>query len=266
MTNDNWNQFYVTGGTLRRDAACYVERQADHDLYEGLCQSCFCYVLTARQMGKSSLMVRTATRLRETGAGVAMLDLTALGQNLSAEQWYRGLLDELGRQLALEDELIDFWRTHKEVGPMRRWMRALREVVLPRYVGPVVIFIDEIDVVRSLPFSTDEFFAAIRECYNRRTEDEALARLTFCLLGVAAPSDLIRDTRLTPFNIGQRIELQDFTEAESQALMPGLRSTNSAAPALLQRIHHWTGGHPYLTQRLCQAEAELVPQSAIRNP
>src|SRR4029078_12577354 len=81
-----------------------------------------------------------------------------------------------------------------------------------------VIFIDEIDAVRGLPFSTDEFFAAIREFYNRRSEDPELNKLTFCLLGVAAPSDLIRDTRLTPFNIGQRIELNDFTEDEARGL------------------------------------------------
>ena len=28
--------FYVTGGTLRGDASCYVPRRADADLYEGL--------------------------------------------------------------------------------------------------------------------------------------------------------------------------------------------------------------------------------------
>ncbi len=54
----------------------------------------------------------------------------------------------------------------------------------------VVIFIDEVDVVRSLPFSTDEFFAAIRECYNRRTVEPEFNVLTFCLLGVASPSDI----------------------------------------------------------------------------
>src|SRR6266852_3009207 len=65
----------------------------------------------------------------------------------------------------------------------------------PERPPPLVIFIDEIDAVRSLPFSTDEFFAGIRECYNRRTQDPAFNRLTFCLLGVATPSDLIQDTR-----------------------------------------------------------------------
>src|SRR5271167_3740022 len=248
--------FFVVGGTLRRDAQSYIERVADQTLYRALQAGEICYLLTARQMGKSSLMVRTAARLRDNGARVAVLDLTSLGQNLSAEQWYNGLVERAGQQFRLEDEVEDCWHRFPQLGPMQRFMRVLSDAVLPVREERIVIFVDEIDAVRSLPFSTDEFFAGIRECFNRRSSDPQLERLTFCLLGVATPSDLIRDTRTTPFNIGRRIELTDFTEKEAAPLVGGLGGDPNLGDRLINRILYWTGGHPYLTQRLCQAIAE----------
>src|SRR5215210_5029289 len=127
--------FYVTGGTLRQDASSYVERQADADLYQGLTRGEFCYVLTARQMGKSSLMVRTAARLRQEGANAAILDLTVIGQNLTPEQWYSGLLATLGEQLDQEPELWEYWQEHSHLSPLQRWIGALRQLVGVRGEG-----------------------------------------------------------------------------------------------------------------------------------
>ncbi len=152
--------YYFDKGTLQSDSPSYVERQADTDLYEGLIGSELCYVLTSRQMGKSSLMVRTAGRLRDRGINVVALDLTAVGLNVTPEQWYDGLLTRIGRQLRLEDELEDFWLRHTRLSPVQRLFSALREVALKQHARPLVVFVDELDTVRSLPFSTDEFFAA----------------------------------------------------------------------------------------------------------
>lgn len=203
--SETHTNFFFTQGTMHQDTPSYVRRQADEDLLAGLMAGSFCYVLTTRQMGKSSLMVRTSVQLRAEGVSVVILDLTKFGDGVTREQWYRGLLSGIGRHLGLSNELEEFWRRHEHLGPLQRLMSAVREVALERIAGRVVIFVDEIDCVRSLPFSTDEFFAGIRELYNRRTQDAALERLTFCLLGTVVPSDLIRDKRTTPFNIGTRI-------------------------------------------------------------
>lgn len=201
-------------------------------------------------------MIRTASRLTEEKVGIVILDLTAAGQHLNVEQWYGGLLMQMGSQTNLEDELLDFWAERKLLSPLQRWMTALCEIVLPRTPNRLTIFIDEIDAVRSLPFSTDEFFAGIRELYNRRTLQPELERLTFCLLGVATPSDLIGDAQTTPFNIGRRIELNDFTNGEAVPLARGLKRGEALSNRLLKRILYWTNGHPYLTQRLCQSIAD----------
>lgn len=254
------SEFFVTGGTLKQDAQSYVARSADSELLEILRAGEFCYVLTSRQMGKSSLMVRTAAQLRDEGVAVVVLDLTRIGQNLDVDQWYFSMLTHVGQQLRLEAELESFWDTHERDSPLHRFIGAIREVYLERKRKPLVIFVDEIDYVRSLQkFSADEFFAGIRECYNRRTQDPKLARLTFCLLGVATPSDLIRDERTTPFNIGRGIELRDFSDSEAKGLADGLSPHRESAHLLLQRILHWTAGQPYLTQKLC---AEVVKAGA----
>ena len=98
----------------------------------------------------------------------------------------------------------------------------------------------------------------IRQCYvGDERPNRNSRRLTFCLLGTATPSDLIRDTRSTPFNIGRRIELTDFTPQEAAPLASGLGENGTH---LLARILYWTGGHPYLTQRMCQTVADTLQE------
>jgi WD40 repeat protein len=237
---------------------CYVERSADRELLAALLEGTYCYVLNSRQMGKSSLAVRTIARLQEEGVRTAFVDLTRLGgATISAEQWYSGLLAETGRALGLRAEAAEFLRASRELGPAQRYLAFLHEVVLERLAEPVVVMIDEIDAVRSLPFSTDELFAGIRQLHNGRASDEALSRLTFCLLGAALPSDLIRDPRITPFNVGRRIELRDFTSQEAAPFADAI-----GGPERLAEVLKWTGGHPFLTQAIC-AELAVDPATSV---
>ena len=160
--------FYVSGGTVPLESPSYVERGADAALLEALSAGKFCYVLNSRQMGKSSLCVRTMARLKENGAQSAFVDLTKIGgRNVTPDQWYAGLVVEVGRALGLRAEMLRNWQEERDISPMQRFFSALRDVALEKTGSPIVIFIDEIDATRSLPFSANEFFAGIRECYNR---------------------------------------------------------------------------------------------------
>jgi hypothetical protein len=247
---------FQAGGTLGSDAVSYIERNADQELLDHLLHGELCYVLTSRQMGKSSLMARASSRLRQRSVAVVTLDLTAIGQNVTREQWYEGLAGITGRQLGMEDELESYWKQQQHISPMQRYFRVIDTMVLPRSRGSLVIFIDEIDAVRSLPFSSSEFFAALRESCNRRAIDGDWERVAFCLLGAALPQDLVSDPSVTPFNVGRRIVLRDFTLTEARHLALGLRRSTPVAETLIERVIYWTNGHPYLTQRLCRELAE----------
>ncbi|MDR3689995.1 MAG: AAA-like domain-containing protein [Fimbriimonas sp.] len=243
--------YFSAGGTLSGTDSSYIAREADEQLYQSLIAGQYCFLLNSRQMGKSSLSVRMLNRLKANGVACVLLDLTRIGgKNVTPEQWYATLCRELGFALGIRDDLRTFWKEHTSLSPMRRFFLFLHDVVLESIPGPVVIFLDEVDATLNLNFSADEFFAGIREFFNRRVEDPDLRRLTFCLVGVALPGDLIRDVRLTPFNIGERIALHDFTAAEVSRYADRLGTNGDA---LVRQIHYWTRGHPFLTQSLCAA-------------
>jgi tetratricopeptide (TPR) repeat protein len=243
------SDFFVAGGTLSATAGSYVSRAADEQLFDLAAAGDFCYVLTTRQMGKSSLMVRTEARLREQGIRTAILDLTAMGSN-TEETWYLDLLTELADQLRLTQDTEEWWKAHAALGAVRRFSSFLRDVVLHEINEQIVVFVDEIDSTLGLSFA-DNFFAAIRAFYNARAVNTEYSRLTFAFFGVAAPADLIKD-RTTPFNIGTGIELRDFNRTDAAVLQQGLEAVYPGQGELiLDRIYYWTNGHPYLTQKLC---------------
>jgi len=85
--------FYQTGGTLPANSPSYIPREADRMLYDYLKDAKYCYVLNARQIGKSSLRVRTSKRLEEEGYRCVNIDITAIGsQNIEVKEWYFSLV------------------------------------------------------------------------------------------------------------------------------------------------------------------------------
>lgn len=250
------NIYTVSGSVLANDGI-YIHRNADDELI-GLCRAGeFAYILTPRQSGKSSLMDRTVQQLDQENICGIVIDLQGHGVLAEPGQWYYGLLAKIEEQVDLKTDIKKWWREHESLPVAQRLILFFKEVLLTEAEPErrVVIFVDEIDNTLNLNF-TDDFFAAIRYMYSARPREVEFRRLSFVLIGVATPSDLIRDPKRTPFNIGQRVELTDFTFEEALPLADGLGMPAEAARRVLRQALEWTGGQPCLTQRLCKAMAD----------
>lgn len=240
-------------GAALRAGKLYVERPADAELFDALARREFCHVLAPRQIGKTSLCHRAMRRLEEQeGARCALIEVLSMGtKTATVEQWYRTFAERLTTQLKLSVDLSAFWQRHGEQAPVERWTLLLREEARPREGAPVVIVVDEIDALLSRPELGDEFFGAVRAFANARATTAAYEHLTFCLVGVCSPSDLISDKLVTPYNISSRaIRLEDFSRAELDAFAGHIEGIAGDPRALLDGIFSFTEGHPYLTQAL----------------
>jgi formylglycine-generating enzyme required for sulfatase activity len=250
--------FFTVGGTLEREAASYASRPADDQLLNLTLAGEYCNVLAARQTGKSSLMVRTADRLKRQGVRPVIIDLTSIGSLVSSSEWYFGLISYLTSRLNLDIDAKSWWNAEEEKSAVQRFSDFLYEVILKEISEPIVIFVDEIDSTLKLGF-TDDFFASIRAAYNARSQNADLKRLTFVLLGVARPADLIKDRTRTPYNIGTAIDITDFRIEELGDFEAVLeRAYPRQGRQILEWVLNWTGGQPYLTQKLC---SEVVKQA-----
>src|SRR5262245_18452767 len=99
----------------------------------------------------------------------------------------------------LDTDVTAWWRARDHLGVTQRLTLFFQEVLLAEVSAPIVVFVDEIDTTLSLDF-TDDFYAAILYLYNSRSRVPEFQHLSFVLIGVATPGDLIRDPQRTPFN------------------------------------------------------------------
>ncbi len=244
------------GGAVPLDSAYYIERPTD-DAFRAAIQRGDGTILLkgARQMGKTSLLARGLQQARAAGTKVVLIDFQSLPESSfqTPDTLLLTLANAIADQLDLDTDPTDTWSERRDANANLE--RYLRRTVLVGMAGPLIWACDEADRLFTCPFGS-EVFGLFRSWHNRRAlePDGPWAKLTLVISYATEAHLFITDLNQSPFNIGTRLSLDDFTPRETEELNRR-HGSPLRSPAELDRFQAALGGQPYLTQRALAALA-----------
>lgn len=237
------------GGAVHANSSFYIERDEDEQLRRELAKphGTTTTIRAARQTGKSSLLINAAAQIKKKGSKLVYIDLQPIDDKdlQSLDMFLRYFATVLVTKLRLDSaEVEKAWRGG--LGPSDKATYLLEEYVLPTVQTNVVLALDEVDRLLRTPYH-DTFFGLLRFWHNSRALDELWNRMNIVMVISTEPHLLISDVTQSPFNVGQKIRLKDFTAGQVAELNRRYRSPCDDDQAA--ELADYLNGHPYLTHK-----------------
>lgn len=241
-------QLEPVGGAVPLDSRFYIQREADEEFQASVARrDSIVLVKGARQVGKTSLLARSLQQAREAGARVALTDFQLLNAShlASAESLLRMLAKSLADQLDLTVSPDQIWDA--DLGPSMNFTRYVRREVLGANSLPLVWGLDEVDRLFNCDFAS-EVFGLFRSWHNARSLDPAgqWQRLTLAMAYATEAHLFITDVHQSPFNVGTRLVLEDFSFQQVTEL--NRRYDSPLSETEIATYFDLVGGHPYLVR------------------
>ncbi len=238
------------GGALPLHSRLYIARHTDAQFGAAIARrDSIVLVKGARQVGKTSLLARGLQQARAAGAAVVLTDFQHLNAEAFAtvEKLLLTLAELIADRLDLDTPPHEHWNSF--LSPSSNFERYLRRQVLARLTTPLVWGLDEVDRLFSFAYAS-EIFGLFRSWHNLRAlEPEGpWPRLTLALAYATEAHLFITDLNQSPFNVGTRLVLEDFTREQVAELNERYGAPLGDA-AEVARFFALLGGHPYLAQR-----------------
>jgi hypothetical protein len=238
------------GGAVPLDSRFYILRRTDEEFREAVARKdSIVLVKGARQMGKTSLLARALQEARLRGTRVVLIDAQTLTASVlaSPDTLYTAFATEIAMQLDLDVAPRRQW--DEELGANVNLEMFLRRHVLKPEAGPLVWGIDEVDRLFACPYAS-EVFGLFRSWHNRRALDPSgpWSRLTLAIAYATEAHLFLTDNNQSPFNVGTRVALEDFTPDQMEELNRRYGSPLRSEQEL-GRFYVLFNGQPYLVRR-----------------
>jgi hypothetical protein len=241
----------LPGGQVDLASQFYVERYVERGKIEARCYEAIATpgalirIKAPRQMGKTSLMSRILRHGEQQGClGVPLsfqvADSVVFGDLDKFLRWFAA---SVGRRLQIPNRLNDYW--DEVFGSKDNCTAYFEEYLLPTLAKPLVLCLDEVDMVFQHLTIASDFFGLLRNWHEMGKSSELWKR--FRLVVVHSTEVYIpMNINQSPFNVGLPIELPEFTADQVQDLAGrhGLTWNTSQIGRLMGMV----GGHPYLVR------------------
>lgn len=245
------------GGNLAPSSPVYIKRSEDDKFTEHIAVGDFISLMAPRQMGKTSMLLRTRKLLSRAGMAIVYVDLSPAREE-ALEAWYAYLATSICEQVLPPDSHPPLPQSHLE------FIQFLRAVATQLDNTRLCIMLDEIGTVP--PHMSDAFFGNVRYVFSNRQVKPEFRFTNFVLCGTFQPRDLIKNPANSPFNISKTIRLNNLTLDGVKRLVAMLeRMGIFYDDDIPDEVYNWTNGQPYLTQRLCATfEDWKIPISGLK--
>ncbi|MEM7504512.1 MAG: AAA-like domain-containing protein [Pseudomonadota bacterium] len=234
-------------GTVRLSSRFYVPRATDQQMEEALSrdEGETLVIKGSRQSGKSSLLARAHAFLHQRGQETVYLDFQRLDETHleTLGSLLRNLAARIVRALKTDVRPKELW--DEDLGDKESFVDFMETAALAQAKRPILLCLDEVDRIFERSYRAD-FFAAVRGWHNNRAIDPVWDRLHLAIAHATDPTLWIDDLNQSPFNVGERLRLEDFSAAEISYLAGRHGVTSMEA---VEGVRKLVGGQPYLARQ-----------------
>lgn len=234
-------------GAIESQSPFYIVRDADRivDDITNLKKGSTFAIKGPRQVGKSSLLLRTAEAASRVGKHLALIDFQEIDDTYFANSntFFRNFCEMFTSELKLDSRVDEYLNPEPNI---RKCTKYVGEYLLQEAGAPVVLALDEVEKVFVTPFQTD-FFSMLRGWHNRRARfnDPIWKCLDIVIVTSTEPHYFIKDLSQSPFNVATKIFVDEFKAEHLSSL--NTKYCNPLKNEQLDRLMTLVGGHPYLS-------------------
>ncbi|MBT9315772.1 AAA-like domain-containing protein [Leptothoe spongobia] len=199
-------------------------------------------------MGKTLMMDQVLAKLTEQQLRTVRLSMVLADRKAhfsDLNRFLRWLCINISRSLGVPHQIDDYW-DKAGMGSKVSCSTYLEDYLLSISQAPLVLCLDNVDLLFGYPDIYEDFFALLRSWYElARTRTRPIwKQLRLCIVH-ATDAYIPLNIHQSPFNVGVPIELPEFTPEQAQTFANQHQLSHLDLAQLMDMI----GGHPYLMQQ-----------------